>query len=105
MLGLSEEYQSQIESLYILHTLFRIETAMLWVNFSKKEKDVVISSLLAILDCQYPNWRDNKIIRKYQEKNLFFRFTMSLTKYFSVDEYRFVDVNCAKYQIKKVLEK
>lgn len=27
--GLSEEYKSQIESLYILHTLFRVENAML----------------------------------------------------------------------------
>ena len=36
--GLSEEYKEQIESIYILHTLFRVENAMLWVNFPRDKK-------------------------------------------------------------------
>ena len=33
--GLYDEYKKQIRSLYILHTLFRIENVMTWVNFKK----------------------------------------------------------------------
>ena len=35
---LNEEYREQIESLYILHTLYRVENAMLWINFPKEKK-------------------------------------------------------------------
>ena len=51
--GLSEEYKSQIESLYVLHTLFRVENAMMWGNFKREKREVVINSLINILDLKY----------------------------------------------------
>ena len=62
--GLSEEYKSQIESLYIMHTLFRVENAMLWMNFPFKKKQIVISSLINLIDLKYPNWRNNEMIEQ-----------------------------------------
>lgn len=40
--GLSDECKEQISSLYILHTLFRVENAMNWVNFSKKRTQLLV---------------------------------------------------------------
>lgn len=98
--GLSEEYKSQIESLYILHTLFRIENAMLWVNFSHSKKEIVVSSLLGILDAKYPNWQENQIIQLYKFKNGLFKFDMNrLSKYIN-DEYRYVDREEAESNIR-----
>lgn len=48
MRGLDEEYKNQIKSLYILHTLFRVENAMLWINFPHNKKEVVIRSLYRV---------------------------------------------------------
>ncbi|MBR3162033.1 MAG: glycosyltransferase family 2 protein [Bacilli bacterium] len=98
--GLSEEYKSQIESLYILHTLFRVENAMLWVNFSRKKKEIVVSSLLGILDAKYPNWQENRIVKLYKSKNALFNFDMNrLDKYIN-EEYRNVDRETAKSNIR-----
>ncbi len=89
--GMSEEYKNQIESLYILHTLFRVENAMLWVNFPHNKKEIVISSLLGILDAKYPNWEENQIVEQYKTKNGLFNFDMNrLSKYVN-DSYRNVD--------------
>lgn len=74
--GLDAHYQEQIESLYILHTLFRVENAMLWVNFPKKKKEIIINSLINILDLKYPNWRDNKILEQYKKVNPLFNLDM-----------------------------
>lgn len=89
--GLSEEYKNQIESLYILHTLFRVENAMLWVNFPHKKKEIVVSSLLGILDAKYPNWKENQIIEQYSSKNSLFNFDMNRLGKYTNDEYRNVD--------------
>ena len=75
--GLSEEYKSQIESLYIMHTLFRVENAMLWMNFPFKKKQIVISSLINLIDLKYPNWRNNEMIEQYKKVNPLFGFDMS----------------------------
>lgn len=89
--GLSEEYKEQIESLYILHTLFRVENAMLWVNFPHSKKEIVISSLLGILDAKYPNWQDNKIVELYKTKNGLFNFDMNRLNKYVNEEYRNTD--------------
>lgn len=102
--GLSEEYQDQIESLYILHTLFRVENVMHWISFQKEQKQVVISSLLGILDIKYPNWQENKIIKRYGEKNVLFQFDMNRLNTYSINEYRDVDKTRAVNHIKKVLK-
>ena len=98
--GLSEEYQQQIKSLYILHTLFRVENAMLWVDFPCKKKEIVISSLLGILDVKYPNWQHNKIVELYKTKNVLFNFDMNRLSDFDNPVYRINDINKAKENIK-----
>lgn len=98
--GLSEEYKNQIESLYILHTLFRVENAMLWVNFPHKKKEIVVSSLLGILDAKYPNWEENQIIEQYRSKNLLFNFDMNRLGKYTNDEYRNVDRETAESNIR-----
>lgn len=96
---LFEEYKSQIESLYILHTLFRVENAMLWVNFPHKKKEIVVSSLLGILDIKYPNWQENRIVELYKTKNALFNFDMNRLDNFTSEEYRNVDRKTAESNI------
>lgn len=93
--NLYEEYKKQIESLYILHTLFRVENAMLWANFPHKDKEIVVSSLLAFLDSKYPNWQENEIVEQYKTKNGLFAFDMRRLDRFVNSEYRNVDQNTA----------
>lgn len=102
--GLSEEYNQQIESLYILHTLFRVENAMLWVDFPRDKKEIVISSLLGILDVKYPNWQNNNIIELYKTKNGLFNFDMSRLDKYSNDEFRIPDKDIAERNIKNVFK-
>lgn len=100
--GLFEEYQSQIESLYILHTLYRIENAMCWVNFPHNKKEVVISSLLGILDARYPEWHNNKLVELYRKRNILFDFDMRrLDRYINIG-YRNVDCDTAKENIRRL---
>lgn len=98
--GLSEEYKNQIESLYILHTLFRVENAMLWVNFPHKKKEIVVSSLLGILDAKYPNWKENQIVEQYRSNNFMFNFDMNRLGKYTNDEYRNVDRETAESNIR-----
>lgn len=99
--GIKEEFQKQIESIYILHTLFRVENVMTWVNFPFSKKQVVISSLLSILDVKYPNWWENDIINYYRHCNFVFDYNMKrLVKYID-DKYRLVDIDKAKINIRK----
>lgn len=99
--GLSEEYKNQIESLYILHTLFRVENAMLWVNFPHKKKEIVVSSLLGILDAKYQNWQENQIVKQYRSNNSLFNFDMNRLDKYTNDEYRNVDRETAESNIKR----
>ena len=101
--GLSKEFKSQIESIYILHTLFRVENAMLWVNFPHKKKEIVISSLIGILDAKYPNWENNKIIDRYKERNILFNYDMNRLHKFINSDYRIDDKEIIKENIKKAL--
>lgn len=103
--GLSDEYKSQIESLYILHTLYRVENAMLWVNFPHKKKEIVISSLLGILDAKYPDWQENKIIELYKFKNGLFQFDMNRLNKYTNNEYRNVDRETAESNIRTSLQR
>lgn len=104
VLGLSEEYKNQIESLYILHTLFRVENAMLWINFPHSKKEVVVSSLLGILDAKYPNWQGNQIVQQYRYKNQLFNFDMKRLNKFTLDKYRNVDKATAESNIRKAFK-
>lgn len=103
--GLAEEYREQIESLYILHTIYRVQNAMTWVNFSKSKKDVVISSLINILDLKYPNWRNNELMEKYKKINPFFRFLMARMGSFTKDYNNLTDIEQIKSNIQYVFKK
>ena len=72
--GLSEEYKSQIESLYVMHTLFRVENAMMWVNFPFEKKQIVINSLINLLDLKHPNWKNDRMVEQYKKVNPLFGF-------------------------------
>ena len=102
--NLYDKYQKQFESLYILHTLFRVENAMLWVNFPYSKKKVVISSLIAILDSKYPNWQQNEIFNLYQQKNSLFSFDMKRLKHYINDDARSVDLKTAEDNIGRALK-
>lgn len=71
--GLDESYREQIESLYILHTLFRVENVMTWINFPKSRKNDVINSMINIIELRYPNWKENNIIKEYGNNNSMFK--------------------------------
>ena len=80
--GLNDEYQNQIRGLYILHTLFRVENAMMWVNFPKEKRAIVINSLVNLIEIKYPDWQNNEYIEKYRSINPLFNFNMGrLDKY------------------------
>lgn len=101
MRGLDEEYKNQIKSLYILHTLFRVENAMLWINFPHNKKEVVISSLLGILDAKYKDWQENKIIEDYKKISPLFKFDMNRLNSFTNDKYRVINKDEAEENIKR----
>lgn len=102
--GLSDEYKSQIESLYILHTLYRIENAMVWVNFPRKKKEIIVTSLMNILDLKYPNWRENKIVEQYKKVNILFNIDISRINTFYREKYEVDTIDEAELSIKKVFK-
>ena len=61
-----------------MHTLFRVENAMLWMNFPFKKKQIVISSLINLIDLKHPNWRNNEMIEQYKKVNPLFNFDMRM---------------------------
>ena len=97
--GLNEEYKEQIESLYILHTLYRVENAMLWVNFPRAKKEIVVTSLIAILNSKYPNWQNNPIFNRYRKINPLFNWDINRVNKFLNEEYLMDDIEKAKDNI------
>ena len=77
-----------------------IENAMLWVNFPHKKKEIVVSSLLSILDAKYPDWQENKIVELYKSKNDLFNFDMNRLNKYTNEEYRNVDRETAESNIR-----
>ena len=79
---LDQIYSEQIKSLYILHTLIRVENAMLWINEPLYKKKIVINSLINLLELKYPDWMNNKVIEEYKNFNWLFKYNMNrLEKY------------------------
>ena len=100
-LGLNEEYKDQIESLYVIHTLYRVENVMHWVNFAKDKKKIIVSSLIGLMDVKYPNWKDNEIVNKYRNINSLFNFDIKRMDKYIDDNYRNVNIEEAKNNINK----
>ena len=103
--GLNEEYKEQIESLYILHTLYRVENAMLWVNFPRAKKEIVVTSLIAILNSKYPNWQNNSIFNQYRKVNPLFNWDINRVNKFLNEEYLMDDIEKAKDNINNSFRK
>lgn len=101
---LSEEYKSQIESLYVMHTLFRVENAMLWANFPRKKKEIVINSLINLLDLKYPNWKNDKIVEEYKKINPLFNFNMNRLKNYTKSYTKIDDVEEIEENIKRAFK-
>ena len=95
--GLSKEYKKQIESLFILHTLYRVENVMLWINFPKKKKQIIISFLINILNLECPDWENNIVVKKYRKNNLLFNLCMKRLK-------KYTKIIDKKYDFKKIDE-
>ena len=101
---LSEEYKSQIESLYVMHTLFRVENTMLWANFPRKKKEIVINSLINLLDLKYPNWKNDKIVEEYKKINPLFNFDMNRLKNYTKSHTKINDVEEIEENIKRAFK-
>lgn len=86
--GLADEYSEQIESLYVLHTLFRVENVMTWKLFPMEDKKRIVSAFLAKLDMEYPNWEDDRMVALYREKGPGFDKQMKKLYKFVDEEYR-----------------
>lgn len=103
--GLSDEYQEQIEGLYCLHTLFRVENAMNWVNFSHRNKEIVISSLTDVLNIECPNWMSNRFVEAYKKVNPLFNVDMMRLDNYRNGYYENVSKEEAEENINKTFRK
>ena len=103
--GLAEEYKKQIESLYVLHTLYRIENAMMWVNLPHKKKEIIINSLISILDIKYPEWKNNEMVDEYKKVNVLFKIDINRINNFYNEKYHTTNEEEAKKNITKVFNK
>lgn len=74
---------------------------MLWVNFPKKKKEVVINSLINLLDLKYPNWRNDKIVEEYKKINPLFNFDMNRLKNYTKTYIKIDDVEEIEESIKR----
>ena len=78
--GLDDEYQIQIEKIYILHTLYRIQNIISWLNVSKEEKIEFINYIVDLLNVKYPNWYYNEVTRNFEKKHFICRKYLSKIK-------------------------
>lgn len=102
--GLYDEYREQINSLGIIHILFRVENAMLWLDLSHREKEIVVSSLLSVLNAKYPNWQEDKLMLEYPTKSFLFNASIKFIDCFINDDYINVDRETAEKNLAKVLK-
>lgn len=105
IISLDKMYHDQLESLYIIHILYRIENAMSWVNLSKKRKKIIVSSFINILDLKYPNWKQNELINKYKDFNFLFKLNMNRITNYTEGYIKEDNIEVIKDNIKKVLKK
>lgn len=94
--NLDIEYAKQIEGMYILHTLYRVENIMHWVDVSIEKKKEIISLLLSVLDLKYPNWRENELVERYKIKNPF--FGIDINRIYNFNYYKKDDENIFNYE-------
>ena len=102
--NLYDEYYNEIKSLFILHTLFRVENAMTWINSTRKVKETVINSLINILEIKYPDWKDDNIIEKYMQVNPLFKFDMKRLDKYTRNYIQLKSQEEAENQIKKAMK-
>lgn len=69
-------YEGQYKSIFIIHTLYRVEEITHWMFCSKKEKNNLISKLLEVLDKKYPDWSNDKILQEFIAQRKIFAKTI-----------------------------
>lgn len=104
-LGVLEDYQQQMLSIYALHTLFRVENVIWWPTFSKDKKEKIVSNLTSVLDLTYPNWREDKMVEQFKVFNPFFGRDMKRLVSYEKDIYKVGNQEDAENQIQKVFVK
>lgn len=97
--NLDQIYNEQIKSLYILHTLFRVENTMLWLNEPLYKKKIVINSLINLLELKYPDWKNNNIIEEYKNVNWLFKYNMNRLEKYTKDHIVEKDIEKIKTNI------
>ncbi len=103
---LLEEYNEQLEGLYVLHTLFRVENVMLWTDIPQEDKSNIISLLLNIVKKKYPNWEENRFYKMYRKEITIFDIHMKdLNKYINDSYNEDNDIEKLKNKIQLILEK
>ncbi|MCL2860005.1 MAG: glycosyltransferase [Oscillospiraceae bacterium] len=82
------EYKKQIEAIYILHLLFRVENVMTWIGFPKKDKVIIINLIINAIELEYPNWLECKYIQEYKNVNIIFNHSMKKLDRYLDDRFR-----------------
>lgn len=75
--GVFDEYSREYHSMLVLHTLFRAENIVTWINASKSKKDLT-RQLIFELAVRYPDWRDDPVLvdPKLRYEDPFFNFLL-----------------------------
>lgn len=72
---LTAEYNSMLT----LHTLFRAENVVTWINANRYEKKMITSKLIHELNRRYPDWKNDAVLTDPEKryKDLFFNFMLN----------------------------
>lgn len=104
--GLLEQYKEQVEGLYALHTLFRVENAELWfLRMSKYDRQVLVSSLLSILESKGIDYENNRFVKQYRGINGLFNFDMKRLDKFINSDFKTTDLEIAKRYVNTVFSR
>lgn len=72
------EIRKYYHSILTLHTVFRMQNVMTWVNAKRSEKQRIIKDLAEKLSAKYPNWREDAVLSDPETsyKDPFFRMML-----------------------------
>ena len=77
---ISGEYDEQYKSLFIIHTLYRLDEVSHWVMCPKSEKEELIKRFITILNELDSNWINNKMLNECMENKKAFAKTLKRIK-------------------------
>ncbi len=69
---------AQYNSILTLHTLFRAENVVTWLNTNRSEKEIITKELIKELYQRYPNWKNDAVLTDPEKryKDPFFNFML-----------------------------